>query len=114
MKIGSKLKMLRKGNRLSLKELSSMTGVSISFLSDIEHERSNPSLETLEVIAKNLGVPIASFFNVPDSPFDSALKSAYLSPVLDLLQDFKDWSEDDKQELLCYLKAKQLIRNKKE
>lgn len=114
MKIGSKLKTLRKTKRLSLKELSSMTGVSISFLSDIENERSNPSLETLETIAENLGVPITSFFNVVDSSFDNALKSAYLNPVLDLLQDFKDWSEDDKQELLCYLKAKQLVRNKKE
>ncbi|MDY3360427.1 MAG: helix-turn-helix transcriptional regulator [Clostridium celatum] len=42
MSLGKRLKKFRKCNGLSLKELSALTNLSISFLSDIEHDRSNP------------------------------------------------------------------------
>ncbi len=107
MKIGIKLKQLRKAHALSLKELSLLTGISISFLSDIENERSNPSLENLELIATKLNTPISSFF---DDTFSDSLSKAHLSPIIELLDSFDTWSESDKQELMSYLKAKQLIR----
>lgn len=112
MKIGSKLKQLRKAKSLSLKELSNLTGVSVSFLSDIEQERSNPSLDSLELIAKELDVPISSFFDGEGLSLNESLKYAKLSPVLDLLEDFDNWSESDRQELLYYLKVKNIVRNK--
>ena len=50
MNLGKKLKHFRKCNGLSLKELSTLTNLSISFLSDIEHDRSNPSISNLKIL----------------------------------------------------------------
>ena len=52
MNLGKKLKHFRKCNGLSLKELSTLTNLSISFLSDIEHDRSNPSISNLKILSK--------------------------------------------------------------
>lgn len=52
MHIGDKIRKLRKDNKLTLKELSNKTKISISFISDIENKRRNPSIDTLRVIAK--------------------------------------------------------------
>jgi len=48
MKISAKLRELRKNNNLTLKELSQKSGISVSFISDIENSRRNPSIETLK------------------------------------------------------------------
>lgn len=52
--VGEKIKALRKKCNLTLKDLSEKANISISFLSDIENGRSNPSLERLNDIAKAL------------------------------------------------------------
>jgi transcriptional regulator with XRE-family HTH domain len=52
--IGDRIKALRKEHSLTLKDLSEKANISISFLSDIENGRSNPSLERLNDIAKAL------------------------------------------------------------
>ena len=46
-------------NDLKLKDLSERVGISISFLSDIENERSKPSLERLQDIADGLGTTVS-------------------------------------------------------
>jgi len=43
---------------LSLRELATRSGVTASFLSQVEREQSNPSLKTLQAIAKTLEVSI--------------------------------------------------------
>jgi transcriptional regulator with XRE-family HTH domain len=57
MEIGDKLRNIRKENKLTLKEVSLMTGISISFISDIENKRRNPSVETLKILADAFGIP---------------------------------------------------------
>lgn len=56
MQIGEHIRKLRKMNHISLRELADSTGLSVSFLSDIEHQRSEPSLASLELIAKGFGL----------------------------------------------------------
>jgi transcriptional regulator with XRE-family HTH domain len=56
MKIGVKIKQLRTDNGLTLKQLSEITKLSISFISDIENGRRNPSLENLNILASALGI----------------------------------------------------------
>lgn len=56
MKVGKRVKKIRTAFGKTLKELSELCGVSISYLSDIENERKNPSLETLTKIARALDV----------------------------------------------------------
>lgn len=62
MNVGNKLKSLRKQNNLTLKELHSKTGLSISFISDIENKRRNPSIDNLRILATALGVSADEFF----------------------------------------------------
>lgn len=54
MSLGKRIKSLRQQKQMTLRELSKKVDISISFLSDIENERSNPSLERLNDIAKAL------------------------------------------------------------
>lgn len=54
MELGTKLKTLRNGCGLTLKQLSEKTGLSISFISDIENGRRNPNLDNLNKLAHAL------------------------------------------------------------
>lgn len=54
--IGKNLKKFRDEKNLTLKQLSEISGVSISFISDIENGRRNPSNDTLNSLADALGV----------------------------------------------------------
>ena len=49
--LGGRLKALRKKHRLTLAVASSQADISLSFLSDIEHDRTDPSLATLKSLA---------------------------------------------------------------
>ncbi len=59
--IGQKLKQRRDELNLSLRALAAQTGLSAAFLSQIECGKSNPSLNSLQRIAKSLGVPLHFF-----------------------------------------------------
>ena len=61
MKLSAKLRELRTKNNLTLKELSAKSGISVSFISDIENGRRNPSIETLKTLANALGVSADEF-----------------------------------------------------
>jgi repressor LexA len=58
MVAGYKIKEYRKEKGYTLKQLSEYTGLSLSFISDIEHNRSNPSLDNLKKLADALDVSI--------------------------------------------------------
>lgn len=62
MRLGNELRHLRKLRRLTLLEVSEQTGLSVSFLSDIERGRTNPSLESLEKLAGCYGVSFNEIF----------------------------------------------------
>ena len=59
MGIGEKLKKTRNKRKLSLRELGEMTGLSASFISQVEQEKASPSIETLKKIANFLGVKVS-------------------------------------------------------
>ena len=116
MNLGDKLKAIRKAKGLSLKQLSKDTNeqVSVSFLSDIENGRSNPSIDSLKIIATTLNAPVSYFIDDSESNvFSSAIEDTDFIPIIELLKDFKDWDIEDKKELLYYLKAKKTIRDNK-
>ncbi|AZU59972.1 MAG: helix-turn-helix domain-containing protein [Bacillota bacterium] len=60
--IYKKIKALRTQNNLTLKELSEETGLSLSFLSQIERGASSLSITSLKKIADALGVSMIFFF----------------------------------------------------
>lgn len=113
--VGSRIKELRKERGLSLKELSYKIDISVSFLSDIENGKSNPSLERLADIASGLQTTVSFLLGeATDDSLDAGLQ-ALLSDldfrqVLEELSNFPSWSNEDKGEVLAYLKAKNLVR----
>lgn len=60
--IGEKIKYLRKTNKLTLKEVSDQTDLSISFLSQVERMKSSLTLESLKKISEVLHVNPSYFF----------------------------------------------------
>lgn len=60
--LGSTLRTMRKTNRLTLKQASELTGLSLSFLSDVERGIVDPSLTTLQKLALCYGKPITITF----------------------------------------------------
>jgi transcriptional regulator with XRE-family HTH domain len=56
--LGTRVRRLRTDRRLSLRELASTSGVSASLLSELERDRANPSIATLQRIAHSLGVSV--------------------------------------------------------
>src|SRR3989304_863366 len=63
--IGAKLKALRESQKLSLRDLADKTGLSASFLSQLDLGQVSPSIASLENIAKALNVYITYFFDDP-------------------------------------------------
>ena len=88
MKLSAKLRELRTKNNLTLKELSTKSGISVSFISDIENERRNPSIETLKILADALGVSADEFLKD-----NSSTKPENTKPELNK-KDLKDISKD--------------------
>lgn len=66
MDIGSKIKALRLKNNLTLKELASRCELTTGFISQLEHNVSSPSIQTLENIIEALGSTLKDFFNEND------------------------------------------------
>ncbi|MFA5122692.1 helix-turn-helix domain-containing protein [Zavarzinia sp.] len=62
-RIGREIRDLRKARRLTIKELSLATSLSIGHLSEIERGLSSPSIKALHDIAKALGVTIGWFLH---------------------------------------------------
>ncbi len=59
--IGRKIKEIRLEKELSLEMLGKMTGFSKSFLSEMERGKKFPSLDTLQVISRELGISVYFF-----------------------------------------------------
>lgn len=62
MKIGKKLKALRKERKLTLNELAKKSGVQIATLSRMEHDIMTGTLQSHINICKALGVSLADFY----------------------------------------------------
>ncbi|WP_019123336.1 helix-turn-helix domain-containing protein [Brevibacillus massiliensis] len=56
MSIGSNIRFFRKQNKMTQTELAKKSGISRSYLADIEHDRYNPSLDVLKSVAEALQV----------------------------------------------------------
>ena len=65
MKIGNRIRDLRKKSGLTMKELAKRTGISYATIHRIETGALSPSVAVLSDIAHELGQPITSFFKKP-------------------------------------------------
>ncbi len=60
--IGREVRAYRQARRITVKQLSDQTGLSIGMLSKIENGVTSPSLTTLQALANALNVPLTAFF----------------------------------------------------
>ena len=58
MKLGQRLRFIRKENQLTLKELSQLSELSVPYLSDMERGVVNPSVDTLRKVAKAYNISV--------------------------------------------------------
>ncbi len=65
--VGLEIRDLRKSRRITIKQLSEVTGLSIGHLSEIERGLASPSVKALHDIAAALGVNISWFFHNADA-----------------------------------------------
>jgi transcriptional regulator with XRE-family HTH domain len=68
MSIGEKIRGVRNGNGWTLKELAGRVGISIPYLSDVERDRTYPSLATLYKLTAALGMSLSQFFEDIEPP----------------------------------------------
>ncbi len=61
--IGEKIKAIRKSSKMTLKELSDKTDLSIAFLSNLERDMSSPTIINLHKICNAFGITINELFN---------------------------------------------------
>ncbi|HEV7252780.1 MAG TPA: XRE family transcriptional regulator [Mesorhizobium sp.] len=64
--LGSEVRDLRKARSLTLAQLSTVTDLSVGYLSEVERGRATPSVAALHRIARGLGVSIGWFFRNDD------------------------------------------------
>ncbi|HLZ94551.1 MAG TPA: XRE family transcriptional regulator [Candidatus Dormibacteraeota bacterium] len=60
--LGERIRSLRETRSLSLKQLADATGLTQSFLSQVERDLTSPSVASLRKIAQALGTSVATFF----------------------------------------------------
>lgn len=74
---GGNIRELRKKKRLSLDQLSELSGVSKSYISSIERGlQTNPSFSVLEKVAKALDVELVYLINLLDTPLEAKYPSS--------------------------------------
>lgn len=68
--LGSKIRRLRHDAGHTLAQLSERAGISHSYLNDIEHDRTVPTLHTLGQVARSLGMSVVDVLEGV-APYDS-------------------------------------------
>lgn len=62
MNLGNSIRMLRNEKKLKIIDIAKATGLSSSFISQVERALVSPSIDTLKMIGEALGTPLSYFF----------------------------------------------------
>lgn len=90
MEVGKRIAFFRTGKGYSVNKLANLSGVSQSYLREIELGNKNPTVEFLSVLCDTLGISLKEFFD--DQPADPLISKIYqLTPQQrNALGDFLD------------------------
>lgn len=98
------IRSLREKNKLSLEELSKISGVSKSMLAQIERGEGNPTLSTLWKISNGMGVPFDALTVRPKTPYE-IIKTCEIQPFLEDEGKVKNYSifpDDENRRFAVY------------
>ena len=102
MKLGERLRLIRKGKKLTLKDLSQLADLSVPYLSDMERDVVNPSVETLHKVAKAYNMTVKDLFSGVEG-LGELTHTTYPTGFESFLMDFESSYgiiDDDWKELL--------------
>lgn len=78
----------RKNKNLTIKDVAAMSGISPSLISQIENDKGNPSLNTLNALAHAIGVEVATFFNCEADGFNNPVVRSSERPIMSKSNEF--------------------------
>ena len=75
MDIGARIRYFREKKNITVNKLANISGVSQSYLRDVELNNKQPTVEYLEYICFGLGITLKDFFNTdePQSEIEAAV-----------------------------------------
>jgi|LSQX01.1.fsa_nt_gb transcriptional regulator with XRE-family HTH domain len=90
MPLSERLRRSRIKLDLTLKDVNRLTGISVSFLSEIERGKTNPSIETIQKLANCYKVPIKDLMPdesrvLPDSLTEAKTRFDIPDEIIDLM-----------------------------
>ncbi len=86
MTLAERFRELRKERDWRLKDVAEATGLSIPYLSDLERDRTNPSLETLRTLAEAYGMTVHDLM-APVDFYGERTPAALPRGLAELLED---------------------------
>jgi len=89
-RIGHQIRRARKLRNMRLKDVSEATGLSISLISKIEHNKVDPSLSTLHRLAKALDTSVSALF-LREEGLDRVVHRPGERPVAGRVQTMVEW-----------------------
>lgn len=99
MKLGERLRLIRKENKLTLKNLSQLADLSVPYLSDMERGVVNPSIDTLQKVAKAYNMTVKELISGVEELGESS-NTNYPAEFQSFLKEYEspykindDWKE---------------------
>lgn len=102
--VSKNIKRIRQEKDISLEELSKLSGVSKSMLSQIERGNGNPSLSTLWKIANGMMVPFNALVSQQRAPYE-VVRLSEMDPIIEADENLKNYiifSGDENQRFSVY------------
>jgi transcriptional regulator with XRE-family HTH domain len=108
MDIGKKIKSIREAKGMTAKDVISAVGMGAPMYSRIENGVNEPSLSTLEKIAKALGVKLSDFFDTDDKLADV---NSYDASIMEKIKLVEELNDEEKKMVFSFVDA--LVGKKK-
>lgn len=113
--LNERLKELRKLKNLTQQQLAEILGIDRSNYANYERGKRIPPIDKIEKIADFFNVSIDYLMGREELTPDQELAAILSDPDMHVaFQDYDSWTDDDKRELIAYLKAKKIARDNKE
>ncbi len=110
-----RLKELRNKLNISQQKLADALGLKRTTIAGYETKGREPSIEILNKIANYFNVSIDYLTGREELTPDQELAALLSDPDMHVaFQDYSSWTDEDKKELITYLKAKRVMRENKD
>ena len=106
MLLGTKLQRIRKRRRETLSDVSSGTGLSASFISNIENGRANPSLDTLSRFAVYYSITINELLEQSQFSNNQSASHNTRPGFVEFIEQVGDAVDDEFRDILIRLDNK--------